>query len=331
MNSETMLDYALAQLDDPRRRQVEAELAGDPDAARRVDRLTRAIHSLLDDGTAFEPPAGLARRTSRFVAENARRRRTILDYVPVIVPFRPADVAVAAGIFIAGLLTLLPAIQSSRDRMDVAGCTYNLQQLGHALWQYGSRHQHYPFGPEHDPAAPTGSYVALLNDSGLLSEADIGSLDCPCAGSHRTHKRTMVPEFRAFCRLAANDPQKACKTIGSDYAYNVGHYDSGRVVSLAASRSEQVPLLADQPPHENFQALRPGNSPNHGGRGQNVLYADLHVGWHNTRRLGPNDPDMFLNDRNELAPGLDSDDAALLSCMVPFVGWKKAAGAAVGR
>jgi hypothetical protein len=79
--------------------------------------------------------------------------------------------------------------------------------------------------------------------------------------------------------------------------------------------------LADQPPHENFRHLRPGNSPNHAGRGQNVLYSDLHVGWHNTRRLGPRDEDMFLNARRELAPGIGEDDTALLPSMVPFLGW----------
>ena len=324
MNADLMLDYALGQLDDPARRQAETEFANDPESARAADRLTRALHALLDDGRAFEPPAGLGRRTSRFVVEEARRRRSILDFIPVIVPFRPADVAVAAGIFIAGLLTLLPAVQRSRERMDVAGCTYNLQQLGRALWQYGSRHQHYPFGPEHDPAAPTGSYVALLNDSGLLTEADLCSLDCPCVGPQRIHARKSLPDFRAFCRLAATDPQRARAALGSDYAYNVGHYQSGRVVPVAAFYSAQVPLLADQPPHDNYRVLRPGNSPNHGGRGQNVLYTDLHVGWHNTRRIAPDDPDMFLNHQNELAPGLDHDDTALLPSMVPFVGWKRA-------
>src|SRR5947207_3115330 len=92
-----------------RRRRGASRTAGAPAAARSVDRLGRALHALLDDGESFEPPAGLARRTTRLVAESARRRRTILDFVPVVVPFRPADIAVAAGIFLAGLLTLLPA------------------------------------------------------------------------------------------------------------------------------------------------------------------------------------------------------------------------------
>ena len=325
MNPHEMLDYAFRQLDGPAREQADRALSADPAAARTVERLTRAVQTLLDDGATFEPPAGLARRTSLFVAESTRRRRTVLDFVPVIVPFRPADVAVAAGIFIAGLLTLMPAVQRSRQRMDVAGCTYNLQQLGRALWQYAGRHQHYPFGPDHNPAAPAGTFVALLNDSGYLSDADFRSLDCPCTGVCREGRKAGYPDYRSLCRLAANEPLKALDAIHTDYAYNVGHFFGGRVVPIPARDSVPVPLLADQPPHENFRWVRSGNSPNHGGRGQNVLYTDLHVGWHNTRRLDPDDADMFLNASNELAPGVDSHDTALLPSMVPFGGWKKAA------
>src|SRR5207245_6701486 len=119
-----------------------------------------------------EPPLGLARRTVQYVAESSqqRQRRTILDFRPVTVPFRLADVADAACILFAGLLTLLPAVQKSRERMNVAGCGYNLQQLGRALWQYGSQHHHYPFGPELNPRAPAGAFLALLHDGGLLSD-----------------------------------------------------------------------------------------------------------------------------------------------------------------
>ena len=58
-------------------------------------------------------PPDLASRTLAFVSEK-RRRRSILDFVPVTVPFRWADAAVAACILLAGLLTLLPAIQPPR-------------------------------------------------------------------------------------------------------------------------------------------------------------------------------------------------------------------------
>jgi len=274
------------------------------------------------DGDGYPPPPGLAGRTLLFVSEaTQQRRRTILDFVPVTVPFRWTDLAVAAGILVAGLLTLLPAVQKSRERMEQAGCGYNLQQLGRALWQYGSRHHHYPFCPDENPKAPAGAFVALLHDGGHLDDGDLGVLDCPCNGTEP--RRSPLPDFKAICRLHATNPKKACAALASDYAYNVGyhHPELGRVGPIAAVHSAVTPLLADQPPHEDFQTLPDGNSPNHGGRGQNVLYTDLHVGWHNTRRLSPKDDDMFLNALHRAAPGVDVDDAALLPSMVPALGY----------
>src|SRR4051812_48694109 len=88
MNTNDILDYALGQLDGPLREQADRELAADPPTAEKVERLTRTVHRLLDDGETFEPPPGLARDTVLFVIERGRRKRTILDFVPVTVPFR---------------------------------------------------------------------------------------------------------------------------------------------------------------------------------------------------------------------------------------------------
>ena len=107
--------------------------------------------------------------------------------------------------------------------------------------------------------------------------------------------------------------------VHSDYAYNVGYREpTGEHRPVSAVHTSLSPLLADQPAHDDFPHIYPGNSPNHGGRGQNVLYSDLHVGWHNTRRLGPLDADMFLNEQRQPAPGIHPADAALLPSRFPF-------------
>ncbi len=322
MNTNDMLDYALGQLDGPALDEADRQLAADPSAAETVRLLTRSLRDLLDDGEDHAPPPDLAGRTVAFVALATRRRRTILDFVPVTVPFRWADVAVAAGIFLAGLLTLLPAVQRSRERMQQAGCGYNLQQLGRALWQYGSRHHHYPFSPQDSPSAPAGAFVALLHDGGQLGEDELKVLHCPCVSTERK-PRAPLPDYKTVCTLHKTDPSRACEAVASDYAYNVGYHqpDLGRVGPIAAVHSAVLPLLADQPPHESARTRATGNSPNHNGRGQNVLYSDLHVGWHNTRRLNPKDDDMFLNALHQAAPGISVDDAALLPSMVPSLGY----------
>src|SRR5262249_5916573 len=146
MNASEMIDYVFGQLDGPAREQVEREASRDSRAAETLERLGRAVHRLVDDGETLEAPPDLARRTVVFVAEN-RRRRSILDFVPVSVPFRWADVAVAAGIFLASVLTLAPALHRSKERMDQAGCGFNLQQLGVSLAQYAAQHGHFPYAP----------------------------------------------------------------------------------------------------------------------------------------------------------------------------------------
>lgn len=325
MNANDMMDYVLRQLDGPALVAAERQLARDPVAARKAERLGQALSQLMDDGETFAPPAGLAERTCQFVFEKrqVRKRRTILDFAPVRVPFRWADVAVAAGIFLAGVLTLLPAMHRSREMGVQAGCSNNLMQLGRALWIYGNQHHHFPFVPEVDAKAPVGSFLALLHDGGQLTNDGLKSIECPSFIGTTKHVHKDMLDFRTVCHLSRTNPEAARHALCTTYAYNVGYFHPGlkRVVPIAADHQAVVPLLADQGPHENFRTMLPGNSPNHSGRGQNVLYTDLHVGWHNSRRISPRDADMYLNNNKDLAPGVDAEDTAILPSLTPALGW----------
>lgn len=316
MNASDMLDYALGKLEGPARERAEREAADDLILGEKLDRLGRAIQRLLDDGEAIEPPANLSRRTISFVAEN-RRRRSILDYVPISVPFRSADVAVAAGILIASLLTLVPALHRSKERMDQAGCGFNLSQLGISLAQYAARYGHFPYAPKNQPNAAAGTFALTLHESNLLH--DPAMLDCPCNG---TRKQDMpLPNLETLDKLRSASPDRYQNALGWDYAYHAGYrHDSGQVGPVPAALSMRVPLLADQPAHQLGMILE-GNSPNHAHRGQNVLFSDGHASWHDTRRVSPIDADLFLNAANQPGPGQDIDDAALVPSLCPFSGW----------
>jgi competence protein ComGC len=293
MNTEDLLDYALGQLDGPARDSVEAEIASNPVRATQVDRLELAIHQLLDDGETIEPPSGLASRTVLFVADRTSKR-AVLDFVPARVPFRWADVAVAAGILMAGLLTLLPAMHATRNKVNQMGCGFNLQQLGASLASYAIRHNsHYPdVCSKETTGSHVGHYAVALKDENLLR--DIKSLHCPCRGP--------CPEIVS----PRPEPQHI------DYAYNVGYRFDPTADPEPARHGmpAAIPLLADQPPHTDGTILD-GNSPNHGFRGQNVLFSDLHVEWFATRRVKL-DKDLFLNDQNLPEPGIGLHDSALV-------------------
>ena len=292
MKPDDLMDYALGQLEGPMGEDVEREIAGDPALASRADRLELALHRLLDDGDDVGPPVGLASRTVAFVAERTSKRQ-ILDFVPSRVPFRWADVAVAAGVLLAGLLTLLPAVNAGRSKAAQMNCGFNLQQLGVSLANYAARHNHYPDVRSKGPGSHVGAYAVVLKDENLLR--DLRSLHCPCRGTCPT---TEGPR---------PDPHHI------DYAYNVGyrHQPSAEAepIKLAALPAS-TPILADQPPHDD-RTILPGNSPNHGFRGQNVLFTDLHVQWFSTRRVKL-DRDLFLNDNDRPEPGIGPLDAALV-------------------
>ncbi len=318
MNAQDMLDNALGRLESPEREQLDREIAADPALAETFERLSRSIHQLLDDGETIEPPPGLTRRTVTLIVAGRRPRRSVLDFAPVRVPFRWADVAVAACILLTGLLTLVPAVHRSRQQMDQAGCVFNLQQLGLGLAQYAVQHHYYPYATRECPAADAGSFAAMLHEAGLLH--DLSTLDCPCNGPCRsTH--LPFPDMKTLAELRQKNPTHYRRILCHDYAYHIGFRDgAGRPgpipVSLATSK---IPLLADQPAHEDHHILE-GNSPNHGRRGQNVAFSDGHVGWFNSRRIGPEDPDMFLNAENQPGPGVNEHDSVLLPSLFPFAG-----------
>ncbi len=318
MNAEKMIEYAVCQSEEERERD-EHQLQLDHEQAQRFASLRMAVDCLLSDGLEPEPPSGLARHTVAFVARNRRRPMTLLDHVTTRVPFRWADFAVAAGILIAGTLTLLPAIHRSRERMNQAGCVFNLQQLGNSLAQYASLHPFLPYPPANKADSHAGMFAVILHDAGVLDNPEV--LDCPCNGPCPNMKKELA-SFDQVEHIRKTDPEAYRRMLCWDYAYNVGyrHASSGTVGPLEVAHSSQIPVLADQPDHQDFLIIREGNSPNHRRSGQNVLFGDGSIRWFHSRLVGPHDPDLYLNNNHQPRPGVDVSDSVLMPSKVPFRG-----------
>ena len=301
MNSPDMLDYVLGQLDGPSSELAEREISEDPALAERVDRLRTAVERLLDDGLdPIEPPAGLARRTASLVAERRRRRRPLSDYLPVVVPFRWADVAVAASIFLAGLLTLIPAVYRGKMQRSQLGCVFNLQQLGLGLGQYANMHQSFPYAPPECPAAHAGSFAFMLHDSKLLP--DCAALDCPCDGPSATPPPR--DDFPAVCEIQKTFPQRYARMVGWDYAYHIGYRrGTARPAPTIAEFSAHIPILADRPGHDGAIASSRATAPTTGDGARTSCIPTATSGGITPGRLGPHDPDMFLNAHQLPRPG----------------------------
>lgn len=306
MNADDLLDYALGQIEPGRQSTLEREFAEHPGLSARAASLRDALDNrLVDDGEDLEPPADLQSRTLAFVAEARRpRRRTFQDLVPSRVPFRLADFGVAAGIFVASLLTLLPQVQRTRLTANTAACASNLQQLGMALTRYALVHNSYPYATSECSAPYAGSFALQLNDANLLSSPRI--LDCPCNGDN--HVPNPLPSHSQLC--AMKSPRSAPCLNSMDYAYSLGMNHNGRVGPPPVHEDDLIPILADRPPFNDSVQILSGNSPVHYGRGQNVLFTGGHVKWHPDRHSGP-DTDIFLNAKSRPAPGVDVHDAVL--------------------
>jgi len=319
MNAEKMIEYVLCESVEAEHEPDERLRHLDHDQARRLECLRIAVDRLLDDGSDPEFPSELARRTVAFVARNRRRPMTLLDHVATRLPFRWADFAVAAGIFIAGTLTMLPAIHRSRERMNQAGCVFNLQQLGNSLAQYASLHPFLPYPPSNRPDTHTGMFAVILHDAGVLDNLSV--LDCLCNGAC-PHATKELASFEQVDKIRKTDPDTYRRMLCWDYAYNVGYRrtSSGAPGPVEAIQASQIPVLADQPDHQDFLTIREGNSPNHGRRGQNVLFGDCSVRWFHSRLVAPHDLDLYLNNDHQARPGVHVSDSVLMPSKVPFEG-----------
>lgn len=309
MTPDEMIDHAFDLLEGPERERAEAEIEADVLLADRVDRLDRAVRNLVDDGPHVPRP-GLAGRTIAAVAaaEKRRGRWGEGELIHVGVPFRWADLAVAAGIFVAALLTVFPAVRRSRDSMAQAGCVFNLQQIGLGLAQYGGRFGSYPDAPPECPVSHGGIYAMMLKETGLLPDESV--LQCPCGG---TAPPGPVPNYATGCELKRRDPAGFVRLIHWDFAYQVPRPTNRN--QLAA----RFAVLADKPSYDRDGQILSGNSPNHNKRGQNVLHADNSVGFYHTRMIVPND-DMYLNADHRPVTGRNPGDSVLLLSHFPLHG-----------
>jgi hypothetical protein len=305
MTPDQILERALTRHRDRNDHEVDGD---DPALAARLDRAASRLRLLLDDGLGdIEPPAGLARRTIERV-ERSRRWQGVLEYAPGGGSFRMADLAVAASIFLVGVLTLVPVLQQSRWSDRTAACASNLRELGVSLIRYASTHGTYPFAGD-SPAAPyAGSYASDLARRGFLDDPRL--LDCPVDGPNA--HLVSLPSFTEMARRgdAAGAGANAEALRHGDYAYNIGYRDGAPPKALPASLSSFVPLLADRPATNEAGHALHGNSPNHARRGQHVLSAGGDVRFHRLPDVA-GDPDIYHNRLDATAPGLDPRDFVL--------------------
>jgi prepilin-type processing-associated H-X9-DG protein len=216
---------------------------------------------------------------------------------------------------IASLLALTPAILRGRERWTRAACAQNLQNVGVKLQQYAATQNEFPFVSPDGQVTHGGAILCRLKEKGI----PIGPRDlhCPCNGADLSNADS-YPDEATMRHLLNRSPEKAHQLLPADYAFHAGYrLPTGKPGPLPARPVASVPLIADRPPYDNTGMILEGNSPNHRGRGQNVLYADGHVVWQTNRWVSPRDADLYLNNENRLSYGVSPEDSVLVPAVLP--------------
>jgi hypothetical protein len=302
-----LLGYLVGGLEEREQRQFEAALAAHPESRRRLDELRQVLEPLAADKIDPAPPPDLVVRTITMIAEQCCCE---LPRAPVPVPepsaapdrawWRRIDVLVAACLLLTFLglgASALLQIRGSAARIE---CQNNLHEFFTALHAYRDTHRHFPNIADQAPHDAAGMVIPILADAGMLSAK--ASVRCPGNGPPIPNTISLT-EARA---MPLEDFQTAQFT--SCYAYSLGYKDEtgyhppcqgeGQPANLAA-------LMSDGPP----PGAGPGNSQNHGGAGQNVLFIDGSVRFLTTRVIG--DDDIFVNKAKKVAAGFDCLDIVL--------------------
>jgi prepilin-type processing-associated H-X9-DG protein len=310
---QNLIGYLLDALEPDERAQVEVYLKAHPEARARLEALRQSLARLEADRDELEPPPGLAERTLAHVAGGAeglpRAPRPVGRFGgPGRRGWRRADLLVAASLLLVAAGLAVSGLFRLRESHDVLACQNNLREFFRGLSAYSDQHQgNFPdvANAARPPRNVAGLVVPILTSAGALP-AD-ASVRCPAFGAPVAPSVT----FEQVLGMSDEEFDRASARLGYCYAYSLGYRDAaGQYHGPRADPDRpvtQTPLMSDRPPVD----LSLGNSPNHGGRGQNVLFMDGHVRFCTSRAVGVGGDDIFVNRANEVAAGLDADDAVL--------------------
>jgi prepilin-type processing-associated H-X9-DG protein len=305
---ENLVGYLLDCLDDAGKRQVEGYLQASPEARQKLARLKQALAPLAADRDEIVPPPGLAGRTlAKIGAETGsdlpRAPRQPTGPAPVSRAWwRRMDVLVVTVLVALAAGALTPLIYRWHERQALIACQNNLRQFYAALTTYRDQQDAYPDLTREAPRDVAGMIVPMLADAGVLPQSF--TVRCPGVGPHLGCSVTLanlrtLPESE-FLAEAPN--------LAQCYAFTLGYRDAaGTYHAPWQMPASSCPIFADRPPSGGV----PGNSMNHGGVGQNVLFLDGHTSFVTQRTVGDPNDDIFLNRDNLVAAGTDQRDIVL--------------------
>lgn len=317
-----LVGYLLNALDPAEHRETEEYLRTHPEGHRRLDLLRRSLAPLALEGQDPLPAPGLWLRTLARVAEYRCRdlprapvTAALRSAAPSRLWWRRADVLVAAGLLLVVCSLLIPGLYGLQHRRKVAECQQKLEVLYVALQDYSDRHHgEFPRVDKDPPWNFAGVFLPKLRQAGSL-RADV-NVHCPSAGRVPPEEITLQQLEALHASAPERFKEHAARAAGY-YAYPLGYRDeTGLHRGLHRDRLQthraNLPILGDRPPFEKqARADLGGNSPNHNGWGQNVIYLDGHVQFCKGRHVGVDLDDIYLNKHSRVEAGMSVWDIVL--------------------
>jgi prepilin-type N-terminal cleavage/methylation domain-containing protein len=237
--------------------------------------------------------------------------------------FTLIEILVVIGLIGVLLALLLPALEKARERANNVRCANNLSQIGLGLLLYANDNRGAFPRTLYDPGAP------LCVDTNAAAPEPFGAggpqpndTTSPLFLLIRVVKLPPMLFADPYNDVVEYEPDPAADPLArsnfTDYKKNLAYsfanpYPDAPAASkgykLVSKMNPAFALAADANPGEG-----PGkNSRNHERRGQNVLFADMHVDWLRTPKCGIAGDDIYANKNNgTMASPIDATDSVLL-------------------